>query len=291
MKSGKFNGAIYYFPFVYMFKSRYKTLAEKISWMIIYALPILIIAYSFNVSYLLFSTIYLLSIISFVTLYEIGYLENDIVTTQKEKDPQIRIEKDKNIKFIHEKYSNLVICRYFLVGLLLLILCLLYFVFPGLEIYMFQFIIFLILTRFIFKLHNIIRNRFNILTYFLLVSLKYLTPISLFINFKDDFISILGVLVIFPVVRTIEHSTKPKYNLVMIQKKIANKDLFRVIYYLALSLLIALIYLLKVDIFMNDKILAFFAVSLIFLTYRLSILFLTKYRSKLVDHMRKSKTY
>ena len=84
----------FYLPFVYLFKSRLKSKMNKISWFIIYIIPIYFIGLSVsNTELLNYSLIFILAVIVFNSVYELGYLENDIQTTKKESNPTYRIDE------------------------------------------------------------------------------------------------------------------------------------------------------------------------------------------------------
>jgi len=82
----------FFLPFSYLFYSRLSTAAEKISWGIIYVVPVLF--FSMVVSGLgAMQTmgLALSAMVAYVALYEIGYLENDLKTVRREKKPTQRI--------------------------------------------------------------------------------------------------------------------------------------------------------------------------------------------------------
>ena len=96
-------------------------------------------------------------------------------------------------------------------------------------------------SRIAFFLHNTLRNRWNILTYHVLSTTKYLSLLALFLSFVEYRFVFLLVWLLFPVPRTLEHAIKVKYNFTRLQRFIGNLDTFRVKYY-TLCLLVSLGY-------------------------------------------------
>lgn len=247
----------FYFPFVYLFRSRLKTKMNKISWFIIYIIPIYFIGLSLsNHDILNYSFLFALSIMIFNSVYELGYLENDIQTTKNETNPTYRIDK-KTYDFLDKNYTKIFIIK---IIIIILILTFIYLLFKN-EVYIKDFIFGLVTIRFFFYLHNKIRNKLNIITFFLLSTTKYILPLILLINI-NELLSIWYILFLFPILRSVEHSTKIKYKLNKWASIVGNHDLFRIKYYFIIFL-IALYYY-----FSNYIGLIFLIFILYFLLYR-----------------------
>ena len=79
-----------YFPFYYLYVSRLKTKLEQISWIIIFIIPQLLVTHQYQtLSSVIFILLFFTSQVVFNSLYEIGYIENDVKTSKIEK----KIEK------------------------------------------------------------------------------------------------------------------------------------------------------------------------------------------------------
>lgn len=249
----------FYLPFVYLFKSRLKTKMNKISWFIIYIIPIYFIGLSVSTTEILnYSFIFSLALIVFNSVYELGYLENDIQTTKKETNPTYRIDK-KTYDFLDYNYYKIIV---FKIITIISILVFIYVLFKD-EVYIMNFIIGLFIIRFFFYIHNKIRNKFNILTFFLLSSTKYILPLVLVLKLNELF-SIWYILFLFPILRSIEHSTKLKYKLSYWAVTIGNHDLFRIKYYL-------LVFIVSMYFYFSDLIdYSFLVFILYFLLYRIA---------------------
>lgn len=211
-------------PLSYTFSSRIKTIGERISWVLIYPLFLAWVIYLTNESFILF----LLSFFITMSNYEIGYLYNDVITTKKEEKPTIR-----HNAYIENNFHKIVLSRFFFCLLGLIFIYYHYSLEDSLTI-----AFLLILTQIVFYIHNTIRSKANILSYILLVSLRYSTPIFFALNTQLFF----TIFLIFPLCRTLEHACKKKYNIIPLQILIKKPDVFRVFYLLVSTILLYFIF-------------------------------------------------
>ncbi|PTO86899.1 hypothetical protein CWN98_12570 [Vibrio splendidus] len=210
-----------FFPLKYTFLTRIKSKGERISWVLIYPLFLLFVAYISG--FPLFYT-FCFFIVT-MQVYEVGYVYNDIVTTKKEKNPTVRLTGDTNwiednlilvtsIKLLSAFFTIFLLCdmeQFFLISVSLVMILVTYY------------------------FHNTIRNKCNVITYFFLVSLRYLTPLIVFLDIQIALFIILS----FPFVRTLEHACKTKYGFKRLSRLIRfDVDLFRVLYYGALFFIV-----------------------------------------------------
>ncbi|MGF1685057.1 hypothetical protein, partial [Photobacterium minamisatsumaniensis] len=173
----------------------------------------------FLFSYLNDFSILLFSLMFLATLacYEIGYLYNDIITTKNEISPTIR-----NTEWFEAHLGLAVVIR-----VAFCLTCLLL-VFVSTDIYSALLLLFgMFSIQLAFFFHNTVRSKLNIVSYFSLVSFRYVTPIIPFVSLEDVIIVILA----FPLCRTIEHACKKKYGFSSLQSLISNFDIYRVAYY------------------------------------------------------------
>lgn len=265
----------FFLPFVYLLHTRLKTKFELISWQIIFFVPQLVITYYYlDIRSNIFIHLFLISQLIFYSIYETGYIQNDIVTTKKEKNPTIRLNK-KNFIFVGKNYFKLTNFRYFIA---LFFLSILYWLdtFTAYRLNLLNFFLILILTKIIFYLHNSIRNRFTIVTYFLLAILKYSFPIILFINFDKLIYPLIITIMIFPILRVIEVITLNRYKFKSFKKLIGNIDKFRISYYFFCFFGILIIKLF----FELSNINFYLSISIIlyFLFFRISCFYLIKHK-------------
>jgi hypothetical protein len=244
------------------------------SWLIIWIIPQFIISYSYiDIKLKSFILIFFLTQLAFNALYEIGYIENDVTTTKNEKTPTLRLEKSI-YRYIKKHYNKIIRIRYLIVITVIILLYILNKCFEyNLNIY--GFIIVLIINRLFFYWHNIVRSKINLLTFAMLAITKY---IFIFVIFINDFNKLLYVvlfsMVIFPILRIIEHSTHKRYQFVKYAKIIGNHDIFRIKYYLFNLVLLIIIYNLYPKFCKNYKI--FIYINIYFLFYRVLSYFILK---------------
>ena len=223
----------FFSPLNYLFESRLRTFHSKISWILIYVIPqFLLFTIDKDISAHTFIQ-FLLLFLSFFSFYECGYLVNDFISTKKESTPNVRLSV-KRVEALQDKVWKLVFIK-----------CLLGLIFLGLYSALFsldvdKYVIIWGACLVFFALHNWIRSRWNCLTYLFLCFTKYIA----FLDFSiGDY---LVVLVIFPLLRSLEHSMKDKY-LINYPEYLKNLDLNRVVYYSVLSLI--LLYIAKQGLF------------------------------------------
>ncbi len=226
----------YLIPFTYLFDTRQRDIIHKISFLLVCYLPSLLFIYFQTAIEINILVTYTIGFISVYCIYEIGYLFNDIITIKFENNPTIRWNNDK-LKII-EKYLPLIVLSK--VSLLLFFTAFVYHScnYSNFAIYC----ICLGILALFFGLHNVCRCRFNILTMFIIVSMRYLTlPVLILekISIKD----FLFLIFLIPVCRTIEYASKEKYRL--FNKYWNNEMKIRFYYYIFLLLIISILFVFK----------------------------------------------
>jgi len=258
-------------PGYYLFYSRLKSKIEKVSWFIIYIIPIYILGLFYTSSdYFIFTMIFILAILIFNSIYEIGYIENDTKTILNEKSPTLRL-KEKDYNLFKEKYFIIILFKILVSSSLLFLVYILSdrFLF---NIYLEQFLLLLFIVRILFYMHNQIRSRVNIVTFFTLAIMKYSAPLFLILPLDSLFPVWIISFFLFPLLRTLEHSTKKKYYLIQWSNFVGNHDSFRVKYY-SIMLIITLI----INYFYSDNTLyVVLLLFMYFLIFRISSYFLVK---------------
>lgn len=233
----------YSIPGYYLFHSRLKRKSEIVSLLYVYPIFLFLIIFfwgDFQVVY--FTITFVVAFLAWLSFYEIGYLENDVFTIKKETNPTLRIP-DKEIDLIEKHYRTIISLRC-LLGICFILILTCFNSVNWLQLNILGFISFIVIARFAFYLHNTIRSRWNILTYFMLSFSKYLSLAILFSPNLENFQFILIViLILFPIPRTIEHAAKIKYGIKFLGKHIGNLDRFRVVYYFLISLILLYFYI------------------------------------------------
>lgn len=222
---------LFIFPGVYLFYSRLKSNVERVSWILINPLMIGILSLAVSdLSPINFFLFYIVSFLIWQSVYEVGYLENDLITTKKEKNPTIRLEAPLH-QLTSYHYHAIVAGKLIVASLLLVFLYFISLVTYS-DINLIFFIILVFLARLDFYLHNKVRSRLNIVTFFVLSALKYLTVPFLFYSGENPVDFIVVIVFLFPFLRTLEHSCKSKYKFEGLSNLLGDFDRLRVKYYL-----------------------------------------------------------
>lgn len=264
----------YLIPGYYLIHSRLKRKSEQFSFLYVFPLFLGVFIYlelkiAQGIVEYFFS--FLIAFLSWVSSYEIGYIENDTQTIKSESNPTLRLEPDE-ITYLQKSYSYLVWLKFIISVLLLGILWLINFSeLLSLNLPLFVFVI--CIARLFFYAHNNIRSRWNILTYFSLSTIKYFSIPILFISFFNHLSFYAGLILVFPIIRTAEHASKIKYRIGFLKPIASNLDKFRVGYYFVSILLIFILYLMF-DLKSIEVILFMFGW---FLVYRLALLIVLKF--------------
>lgn len=251
-----------YLPFSYLLTTRIKTKHERISWVIIYPLFLLFVVILLSGDILNF----IASFIMTMSLYEIGYLDNDFRTVKKEKDPTLRATEQRT--WIENNIFSLVALRILISAILGV------FLYVNTNITQQGILLFLIILLFLgFYYHNTIRSRWNVLTYFIVVFCRYMIPVIVSVNSVYYPYLVPFIIFSFPLVRTFEHACKEKYGFIKVKKLVRNPDLFRVKWYLVVTLFVffAMLLLHQVKVLVG-----LFILSVYFLLYRIATLYISR---------------
>jgi hypothetical protein len=215
-------------PFQFLFYSRLKRKNEVFSVIYIYPLYLFIFIFLFYGGELYPNVVlFPLLLTAWMFIYELGYLENDAITIKNETNPNLRISF-QDIGLIQANFSMITLIRVACFGAIMSII----FFSKLLPINgLIFFMIFILLVRGVFYLHNTIRSRHNILTYLILCSAKYFILPLIFLKWDYGAVPYLIIFFSFPLLRTIEHAVKEKYQLFELQQWIGSLDRFRFLYY------------------------------------------------------------
>ena len=222
----------YYCPLFYTLRTRYNTIFHRISFFIMTVLPsLMVVILNDGIA---FNTLlnYFLAFIAMQALYECGYLFNDLITTKFEDNPTNRIEAPLATVLL-KHLQNLITVR------LVVAVGAVYYLW--LQHVTVSFTIALLVMLLVdYALHNFYRNRFNIVTMCIMVSLKYFIPCVFLVN-RSDYAQWMVILFLsVPLIRTIEYAGKKRYRLEIFQIK--NFERFRLIYYMVLNIITFTIY-------------------------------------------------
>lgn len=224
-------------PGGYLLRSRLEGRTARVSWFLINPVVIgIAAAWVTTMAFPAFMLAFVLAFLAWQSVYEIGYLENDIQTVKRESSPTLRLPPDAH-RLLATRYRVIVGIKWLIAGLLTILLALL----DVQGVISFHFVVFVALlaaTRLAFRAHNTLRTRTNIATYFALAALKYATLPAGFNGSESTLLLVVVLCLVFPTVRTIEHACKVKYGFPTLARWVGDFHRFRLIYYLVLSVVL-----------------------------------------------------
>ena len=253
----------YYVPLLYTFETRYKSVINIVSFFIVNVLPSFYFATIYHSLDFNICVYYFMAFLAMHSIYECGYIFNDLITIRYENSPTRRIN-DFSSTVLLRHLQNLITLR------CVLVICLTSIMFNKYG-YNGYFTILLIILGLDYSLHNFIRNKFNILTMCVMVSLKYLIPCVMFLKYENIFFDLTILFVSVPLIRTIEYAAKSRYKLDRL--KIRNYEIFRVKYYFIANLFLWLWFYANEMDFQN------LIIIFILLLFRIASLFAVKNKS------------
>lgn len=230
----------YLFPYVYGLNTRSRTIYYKIAFFVNYLIPLFI--YLFVDNHFVFSTrliVFLLGLTATYCIYENGYVDNDYITTKREKNPSIRITSIE-VKFI-DKYYLLIISIHRLYAFICVVGI---YILSG-SLRAFMVIGFLLALDFAYAWHNTFRSYFNLITLIVITFFKYYIPVYAVAGYNKELV--FNITLSFAILRGFEHLIKfEKFSECFI---VRNIELFRVLYYgLVFGVSFFLFYTLRVTV-------------------------------------------
>lgn len=218
----------FYIPLFYLFKTRLKAKFEKIAWFFTYLIPVFISFYAIGETSV---GLIILFILTTFSVYEVGYIYNDLELTKREVNPTIRLTSSE--MSVYEKQKIMI---YSLRGVTILMLLGFSFLwYPKDVLFIF---LNMLLIGLIYIVYNSIRNNWNIVLYMLLLLLKYFG----FIVFKYPSLELIVMLLaVYPLANTFIFATKDRFWTSRFLQ-IKDSDKFRFFYYVTFLIIFLLIF-------------------------------------------------
>ncbi len=216
----------FFVPYGYFIRTRIKSSAARISWVLIYFVPLLLTTFAFKGELVWADVFYLmLAATAVYAVYELGYIDNDTTTVQKELEPTIRLDAAQT-QYVFAFKWVISITRLSLT-LILLGLC---FSAPGFS-WLFIGLLSLLPT---FSIYNRVRGRANAFIHPILVSIRFCLPVLLLLPEEQV---LWYLILLFPVLNSLERASEPRYGLTFLQNfVIVNQTSGRWLYYLLVML-------------------------------------------------------
>ena len=258
---------VFYIPFAYYGVVRMGTLSKFIGFSIYYILPTLYyFLYCFGYS-LCGILIYLVSLLLLYNIYEVGYIQNDTETVQKERQPSLRLYV-YNLRFYYEHRCSIYLTRIFISIILSFLLIYISNENKGAFFY----IVLCFIELGVFLIYNLIRSNWSLVIFILLQIIKYV--IYAFYFYPEVNFIVIGMLIlVYPVPNIIERFSYKRYNLSLFMNWLPNKNcftLFRALYFGILSFSFILLNIRGILSFMC------YAVFLVIAIFRISLLLLVR---------------
>ncbi|WP_210466230.1 hypothetical protein [Rufibacter roseolus] len=228
------------FPFTYFFRSRLQTLTDIVFHLYYEWVLAFVLLFYFSGNEIGSSVVnFLLAYIAFISIYEIGYLGNDVYSVRNELNPRLRVKNFNPSNF------QLLIWVLFRIA-----------IFLGITIYLdvldsAKWWTFYTAIVLFFYLHNVIKQKeLKTFTFVNLAFTRFLAPIFIFLSKEQLLLIIPSVLICYVFYRTLTYMDS-KGLLNVPSRKNAS---FKVYYYLLLggvSVLIAIIVESFMPVFIN----------------------------------------
>lgn len=193
---------MFFIPFVFTKNTHYNSANKIAVYFITYFIPLFIISflqcYPKNLTSVSFYSSFFFALVSYVNLYEVGYIYNECETIKKEKNPTKRLA-DSQLEF-YEKHKVIIYAERFIVSIVLNLL-LLFFISKKSVLF---FSTAELATLLIYYIYNNVRGKITQFVYFFLSMMKYSSLI--FINSEKLSLSVfIAAVFVFPIVRTMEY--------------------------------------------------------------------------------------
>lgn len=184
---------------------------------------------------------YVVAMLCMFSVYECGYIFNDVVTVQYEDKPTFRLRSYDELKILEKHIQNLITIRivYLLLGILW---------FKNFSDYFSgDILVIVILSTFLlvaYSIHNYVRSHWNALSFFCVINFKYVLPLSFFMTVKD-------LILVYPVVffaNIVDQSflTFVSKSYINLGGLVFDRDKFRAIYFFSMTLIMFVFYVMDV---------------------------------------------
>ena len=229
------------FPYLYFLKTRLKGKIQKISWMFVYFIPnIFLYLYvtNFDISFNNIFTM-ILSLILINYIYENGYIQNDIILTKRETNPTLRIYGEE-LDNIRKNIRKIFLIRFVIT---IFILILIFILVDDYKIFI-SILTMSVLLQSLYLIYNSVRSVLNLYLILPLSYIRFYGFIIPFVPYKHLVEFIILTIFIYPFSKFLEFTKQPRYGYEKISKLVGNVDLFRIKYYLIITIIYIIFYFL-----------------------------------------------
>jgi hypothetical protein len=224
-------------PFLYFLKTRLKGKVQRVSWVFVYFIPgFVLFAYFVSLDDWRNFILLIIGITLVNYVYENGYIQNDIKTIKREKNPTLRVSADK-MHAIDKNWNKLVFIR----GIISLFLLGLFYILSSDVSLTLGLLLVSAFLQALYLVYNSIRNIWNLI---LLLPISYIRFYGFVVPFlsKDVVLEfIIATVLLYPFSKVLEFTKRERFNLLFIGNKLGNVDKFRIIYYLIVCLFLSFV--------------------------------------------------
>ncbi len=229
------------FPYVYFLKSRLKSKIQRLSWIFVYFIPnIFLYLYitGFDISFNNIFTM-ILSLILINCIYDNGYIQNDIILTKRETNPTLRIYGEE-LDNIRKNIRKIFLIRFVIT---IFILILIFILVDDYKIFI-SILTMSVLLQSLYLIYNSVRSVLNLYLILPLSYIRFYGFIIPFVPYKHLVEFIILTIFIYPFSKFLEFTKQPRYGYEKISKLVGNVDLFRIKYYLIITIIYIIFYFL-----------------------------------------------
>lgn len=230
--------AFTYIPYIYFLKTRLIGKFQRFSWIFVYFIPVIFLYYQQVILHNIFDYLQLILGVLIVNyVYENGYIENDVMTIKKEKNPTLRLSSEE-IKRIDGNFPKLILVR-------MMIFVVMYFAYMwcvamgSVQINNLYLLWISVALQLMYLIYNRVRNLINLFLILPLSFVRFFGFILPFVTQEHLWWWVILATLIYPLPKFLEFSSMKRYSHVFNWGLNFNIDRFRIAYYLVLTLLLA----------------------------------------------------
>lgn len=228
----------YLVPGVYHFRTRLRSPRVTLFWLVNVVGVIAVVGWlASGLAPAQFAVVFVLALAALQGIYEVGYLENDLVTTASERNPTLRLAADER-EAVRARYGAIVALKT-LVSVALVAALWVVELRTGFEANLLAFSLWLVALRLVYLAHNATRGRIAIVTFAGLQVAKF-GAVPLLLLDPSGLVPYLLIACIPVPMAVAEYAALPRYGYARFVRIAHPYPRARVVYYATLSMALAI---------------------------------------------------
>lgn len=228
----------YLVPGVYHFRTRLRSPRVTLFWLVNVVGVIAVVGWlASGLAPAQFAVVFVLALAALQGIYEVGYLENDLVTTASERNPTLRLAADER-EAVRARYGTIVALKT-LVSVALVAALWVVELRTGFEANLLAFSLWLVALRLVYLAHNATRGRIAIVTFAGLQVAKF-GAVPLLLLDPSELVPYLLIACIPVPMAVAEYAALPRYGYARFVRIAHPYPRARVVYYATLSMALAI---------------------------------------------------